>query len=130
MAACGGSLVLLHVEKDLQRAFATLVAVALPVLGAYCLLHGNRDDDLLFAMLFSIAAITFLGPRRSEKYLLACVGLVAAVVVIDEFLPRMTHPWAITPVNTDSWVFDAPDKYRFRGLELITVFSVYSSFMR
>lgn len=123
-AACCLSLGILHFRRSVGEAFASLVIILLPCLGMYYLLHGNRDGDLLFAILFPVAAITFLGPQRSVNYLIACIGLVIAVVIIDEFLPRMTHAWAVTPVNPEGWVFDAPDKYRFRGLELITFFSV------
>ncbi|MEM7426284.1 MAG: adenylate/guanylate cyclase domain-containing protein [Pseudomonadota bacterium] len=124
MLSCIVALAVLHVRKNVAQAFSTLVALLLPALGAYYFLHGNRDGDLLFAILFPVAAITFLGPDRSVRYLIACIGLVVLVVLADEFLPRTTHPWAVTPLNPDGWLFDAPDKYRFRGLELITFLSV------
>ncbi len=123
MFGCLASLAVLQISKSLPRSFAVLMAIALPILFAYYLVHGNRDGDLYFLILLPIAAITFLGPRKSRFHFALCLITVAAVVLVDQMLPRFTHPWSITPVNPEGWVFHAPDKYRFRTLELITYFS-------
>lgn len=123
MLGCLVSLAVLQATKSLSKAFNVLMFMALPVLAVYYLLHGNRDGDLYFAILLPIAAITFLGPRRSRLHFALCLGMVAAVVLVDQALPRIAHPWGITPLNAEGWVFHAPDKYRFRTLELITYFS-------
>ncbi|NNF80526.1 MAG: adenylate/guanylate cyclase domain-containing protein [Rhizobiales bacterium] len=123
MIGCLASLAVLQVSKSLPGAFKVLMAIALPVLFAYYLVHGNRDGDLYFVILLPIAAITFLGPRKSRLHFTLCLIMIAVVVVVDQMLPRFTHPWSVSPANPEGWVFDAPDKHRFRTLELITYFS-------
>ena len=123
MLGCLVSLGVLYQTKTLPWAFATLVAIALPILAAYYAVHGNRDGDLYFVILIPIAAVTFLGPSKSRIYFALCLATVAFILLIDPALPRTAHPWSVTPFNPEGWIFHAPDKYRFRTIELISYLS-------
>ena len=120
MLGCLLCLAVLQVSKNLPRAFAVLVALAVPILAAYYLVHGNRDGDTYFYIVLPIAAVTFLGPQKSRAYFALCLITIGLLVIIDPLLPRFTHPWSVSPFNPEGWVFHAPDKYRFRTIELIS----------
>ena len=123
MIGCLICLAVLHITKNLPKAFSVLVIIAVPTLAAYYLVHGNRDGDTYFYIVLPIAAVTFLGPQKSRSYFALCLIALALLVVIDPLLPRFTHPWSVSSLNPEGWVFHAPDKYRFRTIELISFLS-------
>ena len=118
------ALVVMGRSKSLNLAFAFAMAFCLPLLTFFYFIHGNRDGDIYFYLLIPIAAVAFLGPRRSRLYFALSMGFAIATLLIDPMLPKIKHDWHLSPLNGQAWLFHSQDKYLLRDIEAVTFFSV------
>ena len=105
-----GVMLVLWRTKSLHIAFTVVCSVGLGLLLLFFLMVGNRGADLMMPLVFPLLSVVVAGPRRSQKWFVGMLLMVAAIPFVQPHLPDTTWSFFENPENPTGSLFHAPFK--------------------
>lgn len=115
--------------KSLPIAFVVVCSVGLILAFSFFLMIGNRGADLMMPLVFPLLSVVIAGPRRSQKWFIGTVLVVASIPLLQPHLPQTTLSFFVNAENPTGSIFHAPFKIPFTYeaviLGLVEYFLIY-----
>ncbi len=105
-----GILLVLWRTKNLNLAFTVVCTVGLSLLFIFFLMVGNRGADLMMPLVFPLLSVVIAGPRRSQKWFIVTLLMVASIPFLQPYLPQTTWSGFQNAQNPTGTLFHAPFK--------------------
>jgi len=123
-----GSICILFVlwrTQSLNLTFTVVCTVGLSLLFIFFCMVGNRGADLMMPLVFPLLSVVIAGPRRSQKWFLITLLMVASIPFLQPYLPQTTWSGFQNAQNPTGTLFHAPFKTPLNFETVILAITTY-----